>query len=75
MVDFTPPYPSSQCYYPSYAHVYLQALRFLFVSVNTRISQTEGLQEFIPMYIQQDATLQFIYIWKLLYIFRVVDSS
>jgi hypothetical protein len=28
--------------------------------------------KYIPIYIQQDATLQFLYIWTLLYMFRVV---
>jgi hypothetical protein len=31
--------------------------------------------KYIPIYIQQDATLQFIYIWKLPYMFWVVPPS
>jgi hypothetical protein len=51
------------------------ALRFLFINCYKDFFNVYGSVhcKYIPIYIQQDATSrQFIYIWKLLYMFRVV---
>jgi len=46
-----------------------------FASIIGRFNVYESVhRKYIPIYIQQAATLQFIYIWKLLYMFRVVLS-